>query len=261
MRAPPSFGTPTVDRVGSASAGFYFPSSHMSPCVTARELDAGGAQSRPDLGCDVRPTRSRARPPGEPSAAGAPDHPRRARRGRGSRRRRRSSSSGGPSSTVTTQSWHARPRTMQVSQSIRVVMAQTLPAATDNRPAERVERSTRSRPPRPRAAGGDQAARPPASPPGGPPPTRRLGQPGPPYDSWSGPPDHVTGSLFTSTSTGASLRARSRVRSRSSSSGGSSNPNPAARPSNRTPSSEGCPVQPPSRYCVEASSANSIGPS
>jgi hypothetical protein len=34
---------------------------------------------------------------------------------------------------VTTQSWHAGPRTTQASQSIVVVMSQTLPGATDTR--------------------------------------------------------------------------------------------------------------------------------
>ena len=44
---------------------------------------------------------------------------------------------GGPSSTVTTQSWHASPRTTQVSQSILVVMPVTLAAATDISPRTR----------------------------------------------------------------------------------------------------------------------------
>jgi phosphoglycerol transferase MdoB-like AlkP superfamily enzyme len=43
------------------------------------------------------------------------------------------SSGGGPRSTVTTQSWQASPRTTQVSQSIRVVMRNTVTATTDSR--------------------------------------------------------------------------------------------------------------------------------
>jgi hypothetical protein len=35
---------------------------------------------------------------------------------------------------VTTQSWQCRPRTSQVSQSIRVVMSRTVTGATDNEP-------------------------------------------------------------------------------------------------------------------------------
>ena len=42
------------------------------------------------------------------------------------------SSGGGPSSTVTTQSWHARPRTTQVSQSILVVMPVTQAGTADS---------------------------------------------------------------------------------------------------------------------------------
>src|SRR3712207_1447938 len=45
------------------------------------------------------------------------------------------SSGGGPRSTVTTQSWQARPRTTQLSQSILVVMRTAVPAAADSPPA------------------------------------------------------------------------------------------------------------------------------
>ncbi len=88
-------------------------SSHTSltAVVTRPELGSG----RLDL---------RARPPAAPAAAAAPARCRPGRRARGAPRRRSVSSGGGPSSTVTTQSWQARPRTTQVSQSIRVVMSQ-----------------------------------------------------------------------------------------------------------------------------------------
>ena len=53
---------------------------------------------------------------------------------------------GGPSSTVTTQSWQARPRTTQVSQSMRVVMQRTLTGGTDNGRPRRVALGVVARP-------------------------------------------------------------------------------------------------------------------
>ena len=127
LRAPPSFGTPPVDRVRRCSGILLSNQSHephASQHVGARRARRATCRRSPRHHARRRRLGvGHAARPGRPSRSGGTRPPAasasRARVSSSSK----TSSSGGPSSTVTTQSWHARPRTRQVSQSIRVVMA------------------------------------------------------------------------------------------------------------------------------------------
>ena len=107
--------TPVAPRVFAHPASQRPLGVTPAPAATAARTHRGDRTSPVGLR-PTRPPRGPA-PPG-PVAGVAPVHP-----GPGRSRARRSSSSkvssgGGPSRTVTTQSWHANPRTTQVSQSI-----------------------------------------------------------------------------------------------------------------------------------------------